>query len=149
MSIYEKVFKASFVDLNTGEMKQFQYNPENWSDERFINYASIVIPGLNFPRYQFISGGDTVIQLRLFLTALNHSRGGQGILDDFQWFRSRTYPKREGNALKVAPTKILFIWPGLYSSKCIMTSCNAEWDAFFPDGKPKYGYVNIELKKTY
>lgn len=149
MSIYQKVFKASFVDLNTGEMKKFQYNPEKWNDERLINYATIVIPGLDLPRYQFISGGDTVIKLRLFMNALNHPQGGTGILNDFQWFRSRTYPKRSSNVLKVAPTKMLFVWPGLYSSKCIIVTCSAEWESFFPDGKPKLGYINMELKKTY
>lgn len=149
MAIYRKVFKASFIDLNTAEKKDFQYNPENWSDERNINYATIVIPGLDLPRYQFISGGETVIQLRLFMNALNHPRGGKGILNDFQWFRSRTYPKRSSNVLKVAPPKMLFIWPGMYSSKCIITACNADWTYFFPDGLPKYGYINLELKKTY
>lgn len=148
LPIHEKVFKAAIVDLNTGEVKQFQHNPDQWTDERFVEYATNTIPGISMPRYQFVAGGETIIRFRLWVNALNHKNGGSGILNEFMWYRKKTYPIRSYNILKVAPPKVLFIWPGMYSSKCIISSCNAEWTDFFPDGKPKHGYINMELKKS-
>lgn len=145
----QKIFKAGILDLNTGQLKEFQYNPEKLKDDRFATYSSITIPGLNTPRYQFVSGGETVVQFDLFLNALNHKNGGQGILEDIIWLRSRTFPTRSGNILKVAPAKIMLIWPGLYNVKGILTSCNLEYTSFFENGKPKHCNISVEIKKEY
>jgi hypothetical protein len=145
----EKVFKAGIVDINTGELRKFQYNPETLKDDRFVTIASIAVPGLNTPRYQFVAGGDTTVSFSLFLNALNHPKGGQGILDDIIWLRSRTFPTRSSNVLQVAPSKVMLVWPGLYNVKGILTTCNLEYTAFFPDGKPKHCNISIEIKKEY
>jgi len=145
----EKVFKAGIADINTGELKLFQYNPEKFKDDRNVIYSSLTIPGLYSTRDQFVSGGSTTISFELFLNAINHQKGGQGILDDIIWLRSKTFPIRSDNILKVAPPKVMLIWPGLYNVKGILTTCNIEHTAFFPDGKSKYCNISIEIKKEY
>lgn len=145
----EKVFKAGIIDINTGELRKFQYNPETLRDDRFVTISSAVVPGLNTPRYQFVAGGDTTVTFELFLNATNHPEGGQGILNEVIWLRSRTFPTRSGNIMKVAPAKVMLVWPGLYNVKGILTSCNVEYTAFFADGKPKHCKISIEIKKEY
>ncbi len=149
MSVHERVFKGAIIDMNTAEIKKYQYNPEGFSVSKSMNYAAITIPGLDRPIYQFVSGGEDVIDLKLFLNALNHPRGGQGILSEYTWFKDRTQVTRSGNMLKVPPPKVLWVWPNIGSAKCIMSSCNIEWTAFFKDGFPKLGEMTIELKKSY
>ncbi len=145
----EKIFKASIVDLNNGDFREFQYNPNMLRDDRFVVLSNSTVPGLATPRYQFVAGGDTVITFSLFLNALNHKDGGSGILKDIIWLRSRTFPIRSDNALKVAPAKIMLVWPGLYNTKGILSSCNLEYTAFFPDGKPKHCNIAVEIRKEY
>ncbi len=149
MAIYEKVFKGAIVDMSTNEIQYFQYNPETFSVNRAMNYAAITIPGLDRPIYQFVSGGEDIIDVKLFLSALGHEKGGQGILDIYFWFKDRTYTKRSDNILQVAPPKVLWVWPKIGSAKCIIDTCNIEWQAFFPDGLPKYGDLTLTLKKSY
>ncbi|MDF2615504.1 MAG: hypothetical protein K0Q47_159 [Sedimentibacter sp.] len=149
MGVYEKVFKAAIVDYNTQEMKEFQYNPSSFSNNKSINFSAITIPGLNMPIYQFVSGGEEIIDIKLFLNALNHPKGGAGIKSDYLWYKKRTVAKRASNMLDVAPPKVLFVWPKIGTSKCIISSCNVEWTSFFKNGLPKTGELTLELKKTY
>lgn len=149
MAVDEKVFKAAIVDYDTQESKAFQYNPETFSNSKSMNFASITIPGLNMPIYQFISGGEEIVNIKLFLNALNHKDGGKGIKSDYTWFKKRTVAKRSSNHLEVAPPKVLFVWPKIGTSKCIISSCNIDWTSFFKDGLPKTGELTLELKKTY
>jgi hypothetical protein len=149
MSVYEKVFKAAIVDYVTQEMKEFQYNPETLSISKSMNFSAITIPGLNMPIYQFVSGGEEIVDIRLFLNALNHKKGGDGIKQEYLWFKKRTTAKRSSNHLDVVPSKVLLVWPKIGTSKCIISSCNVEWTSFFKDGKPKTGEMTLELKKTY
>jgi len=48
--------KGYLVDADTGERLEFQYNPNNISDEKSTSYAAIKIPGMSHPRYQYVAG---------------------------------------------------------------------------------------------
>lgn len=142
-----KVFKAAISDIESGEVREFQFNPTYWTEEKTVNYAVITIPGISLPRYQFVSGGENIINFELFFNGISHRNGGQGVLSYYNWLKKLMTPQRSNNILKVPPKKVLFIWPGMYSVRSILTACTANWESFFPDGKPKYGRLFIQLKE--
>ena len=44
------------VDVVTRESLEFQYNPDEITDEKSTDFATIKVPGMSHPRYQYVAG---------------------------------------------------------------------------------------------
>jgi hypothetical protein len=73
----QQPIKGYLVDADTGERLEFQYNPNSISDEKSTDYATIKIPGMSHPRYQYVAGEPRRIAFKVELfnrrTRDNHS----------------------------------------------------------------------------
>jgi hypothetical protein len=49
----------------TRESLEFQYNPDEIADEKSADFATIKVPGMSHPRYQYVSGGARCIVFKL------------------------------------------------------------------------------------
>ena len=47
---------AYLVDTITRERLAFQYNPNEIVDSKSTTYATLVVPGMSHPRYQYVAG---------------------------------------------------------------------------------------------
>lgn len=47
---------AYLVDVVTRERLAFQYNPNDIVDSKATTYATLVVPGMSHPRYQYVAG---------------------------------------------------------------------------------------------
>ena len=63
----QQPIKGYLVDADTGERLEFQYNPNSISDEKSTDYATIKIPGMSHPRYQYVAGGARQLNFKISL----------------------------------------------------------------------------------
>jgi len=107
MPIYIRETPGFLVDVETGEVLPFQYNPEEITDDKSTDYAAIKIPGMSHPRYQFVAGEPRRISFPLQLF-----KGP--VKEEVEWIRSLLYPEHAGTMLKNAPHKVLLFLGLLY-----------------------------------
>ena len=99
----QQPIKGYLVDADTGERLEFQYNPNSISDEKSTDYATIKIPGMSHPRYQYVAGEPRRIAFKVELF-----KGP--VKQKVDWLRSLQYPEHAGTMLKNAPHRVLLIF---------------------------------------
>ena len=67
MSWNRPVTKGFIVNLVNHERMTFQYNPNEFIDEKGLVLATLQIPGQNHPHYQFVAGEPRRISFKLHL----------------------------------------------------------------------------------
>lgn len=137
--------KAYLVDYVTAEKKEFQYNPNEWEDNRSVNYSTITIPGISHPVYHFIAGGERVIRFTLQFNAMYDKNA---IVDVPHWIRARTYPVRSEFSVQDAPHKVVFIWPNATSVRGVIVQADRKIQDQFPDGRLKIMSLDVEIKEA-
>ena len=121
----QKNITAFLVDIETGETLDFQYNPSEITDEKSTTYASIKIPGMSHPRYQYISGEPRRISFKIQLF-----KGP--VRENVAWLRSLLYPEHSGAMLKNAPHQVLLVFGDLYPDLvCIVKQVKARFFQMF------------------
>lgn len=143
MTLGQKELSGYLVDVDTGERLQFQYNPSEITDEKGTEYASIKIPGMSHPRYQYVSGEPRKISLRIGLF-----KGP--VKEQVHWLRSLLYPEHAGTMLKNAPHRVLLIFGDLYPSiNCIVRQLRARYFNLFDHDTllPQQAEVELTLEE--
>lgn len=139
-----KIQKAYLVDYETTEVKEFQYNPAEWTDSRTVSYAAHNVLGISHPVYQFVNGGERIIKFAIYLNAMYDKNA----MDVSHWIRARTYPSRKGGYnLTNAPHRVVFIWPNAARVLGIITQADRRIIDHFPDGRIKLMTMEIEIKE--
>ena len=59
--------KGYLKDVQTNQVKRFQFNPEKFSDKQKINFAIIESPCSSYPKFQYVGTKEKSISLDLFL----------------------------------------------------------------------------------
>ena len=66
--------KALITNTVTGDAIPVQFNPEEYTLSRDINYAQAAIPGLSAPILQFVNGNMQTLEMELFLDTYEEHR---------------------------------------------------------------------------
>lgn len=138
-----QTMQAYLVDVDTGERLEFQYNPNEIVDEKSTAYASIKVPGMSHPRYQFVAGEARRISFKIELF-----RGP--VKERVKWLQSLQYPEHDGTMLKNAPHRALFIFGDLFPGViCIVPSVKARFFHSFDQATlaPQRAEVDITLEE--
>ena len=139
----QQPFKGYLVDADTGERLEFQYNPNSISDEKSTDYATIKIPGMSHPRYQYVAGEPRRIAFKVELF-----KGP--VKQKVDWLRSLQYPEHAGTMLKNAPHRVLLIFGDLYPGvTCIVRQVKARFFGLFDRDNllPQRAEVDIVLEE--
>jgi hypothetical protein len=131
------------VDVVTREKLAFQHNPDEISDEKSTDYASIKVPGMSHPRYQFTAGEARRITFKLTLF-----KGP--VKEKVAWLRSLLYPELEKTMLRNAPHKVLFFFGDLYPGLvCIVRGVRVRYFHLFEAGTllPQHAEVELTLEE--
>jgi hypothetical protein len=134
---------AYLVDVDTGERMEFQYNPNEITDEKGTAYAAIKVPGMSHPRYQFVAG-----EARKITFKVEFFKGP--VKDKVRWLQSLQYPEHDGTMLKNAPHRVLFIFGDLFPGVvCIVPSVKARFFHLFDQSTlaPQRAEVDITLEE--
>jgi hypothetical protein len=131
------------VDVVTRESLAFQYNPDEIMDEKSTDYATIKVPGMSHPRYQFVSG-----EARKIAFTVVFFKGP--VKQKVAWLQSLLYPQHERTMLKSAPHKVLFFLGDLYpGTLCIVRQVRAHYFHMFDKDSllPQHAEVELTLEE--
>ncbi len=131
------------VDVVTRESLEFQYNPEEISDEKSTDFATIKIPGMSHARYQYVAGEAAQITFKLVFF-----KGP--VKQKVIWLQSLLYPQHEKTMLRNAPHKVLFFLGDLYPGvMCIVRQVRTRYFHLFDRDSllPQHVEVDITLEE--
>lgn len=131
------------VDIVTHERLEFQYNPDEITDEKSTDFATIKVPGMSHPRYQYVAGEARKIAFKLVFF-----KGP--VREKVAWLRSLLYPQHEKTMLKNAPHKVLFFLGDLYpGTLCIVRQVRTRYFNMFDRDSllPQHAEVDVTLEE--
>ncbi len=140
--------KAQLTNTVTGVAVAVQFNPQEYSQSRDINYAQASIPGLSAPILQFVSGNLQTLEMELFVDSLEEHRLGSRVINTAQ-SDVRELTRRITDLMNIepsthAPPVLLFSW-GSLSFTCVLAKLAQRFVMFRPDGVP----VRARLTVTF
>lgn len=141
--MYQKETTAYIVDIETGDYLDFQYNPHDITDDKSTSFASIKIPGMSHPRYQYVAGEPRKISFKISLF-----KGP--VKESVDWLKSLLYPEHAGTMLKNAPHRVMLIFGDLYPSLlCIVRQVKVRFFNLFDRDTllPQQAEVDIVLEE--
>lgn len=144
MSSESRKITGYLVDVVTRESLEFQYNPDDITDEKSTDFATIKIPGMSHPRYQFVSG-----EARKIAFTVVFFKGS--VKQKVAWLQSLLYPQHDKTILKSAPHKVLFFLGDLYPGVlCIVRSVRARYSYMFDENSllPQHAEVEMQLEEV-
>jgi nucleoid-associated protein YgaU len=117
-----------------------QFNPEEYTLTKEVNYAEATIPGLNSPVLQFVNGQTQTLDMELFLDTYEE----QGT-DVREWTTAitdlmTTIPSTH------APPVVLFVW-GSLRFVCVVARVTQKFILFRPDGIPVRARLQVQFRE--
>ncbi len=137
--------KAIIANTVTGERIPVQFNPEEYTLNKDINYAVTSIPGLSAPILQFVNGNMQTLELELLVDTYEaHSESSTQAGDDV-----RVLTRKITNLMNIepsthAPPVLLFTW-GSLTFTCVLARVSQRFIMFKADGIP----VRARLQVTF
>lgn len=131
------------VDVVTRESLEFQYNPDEITDEKSTDFATIKVPGMSHPRYQYVAG-----EARRITFKVSFFKGP--VKKKVAWLQSLLYPQHEKTMLKNAPHKVLFFFGDLYTGVlCIVRQARTRYFHMFDRDSllPQRAEVELTLEE--
>lgn len=142
--------RALITNTVTGVKVPVQFNPEEYTLSRDINYAQTVIPGLSAPILQFVSGNMQTLAMELFLDSYEAHQAGSRTVNAAQ-SDVRLLVKQVTELMSIEPTThappvLLFTWASL-AFTCVLASATQRFLMFLPDGTPVRARLNVTFNE--
>lgn len=121
------------------------FNPAEYNISRSVNYAKLDIPGTDSPIMQFISGGETSLNLTLHFDTQNDyiSKTSDDVRDYIQPIMSALWIDGKLHA----PPEAAFSWGGCFF-KGIITGAKQSFTMFLPSGIPVRARLELTFKSN-
>lgn len=121
------------------------FNPAEYNISRSVNYAKLDIPGTDSPIMQFISGGETSLNLTLHFDTQNDyiSKTSDDVRDYIQPIMSALWIDGKLHA----PPEAAFSWGGCFF-KGIITDAKQSFTMFLPSGIPVRARLELTFKSN-
>ena len=114
--------KGWIKNLVTGELINFQFNPDRFSYNRDATYNDIIAPGMQYPLTQFAHGNSRTFPLEL-LCFDNTGKGGMHL--KYVYFFGDLLPPEINNNQYKKPPDFLFCY-GYFIRRCVLAGLNIE-----------------------
>jgi hypothetical protein len=142
--------KALITNTVTGAKVPVQFNPEEYTQNRDINYAQSAIPGLSAPILQFVNGNMQTLEMELFLDSYEEHRVGNTVVNAAQ-SDVRDLVNRITDLMTIQPTThappvLLFTWAKL-AFTCVLARASQRFVMFLPDGTPVRARLNVTFNE--
>lgn len=142
--------KAILTNTVTGTKIPVQFNPEEYTLNRDINYAQAAIPGLSAPILQFVNGNLQTLEMELFLDSYEKHKVGSTVINQAQ-SDVRDLVKKVTDLMSIepsthAPPVLLFTW-GSLAFTCVLARVTQRFVMFLPDGKPVRARLNVTFNE--
>ncbi|HEU4653111.1 MAG TPA: hypothetical protein VFS47_03945, partial [Steroidobacteraceae bacterium] len=142
--------KALLTNTVTGEKIPVQFNPEEYTLNRDINYAQASIPGLSAPILQFVNGNLQTLEMELFLDSYEKHKVGSTVVNEAQ-SDVRVLVKKVTDLMSIEPTThappvLLFTW-GSLAFTCVLARVTQRFVMFLPTGIPVRARLNVTFNE--
>lgn len=140
--------KAILTNTVTGQRVPVQFNPEEYTLSRDINYAQANVPGLSAPLLQFVHGNLQTLEMELLLDTYeaHDGPGANGALSDVREQVRKIVGLMDIDASTHAPPVVVFTW-GSLSFTCVLARASQTFIMFRPDGVPVRARVQVTLNE--
>jgi nucleoid-associated protein YgaU len=141
---------ALITNTVTGARVPVQFNPQEYTVSRDINYAQAAIPGLSAPILQFVNGNLQTLEMELFLDTYERHQDGSRVVNQAQ-SDVRALLQQLTGLMSIepsthAPPVLLFTW-GSLAFTCVLTRATQRFVMFLPDGTPVRARVNVSFSE--
>jgi len=142
--------KATIIICDTGEAVKVQFNPEEYTLSRDINYAQTGVPGLGAPIIQFVHGNMQTLNMELLVDTYEQhsevSRVSNQAGEDVRNITRKITDLMDINPKTHAPPVLLFSWGEHFEFTGVLASASQRFILFRrPDGPP----VRARLEVTF
>lgn len=141
--------KAVITNTVTGERVAAQFNPEEYSIARDVNYAQAAVPGLSAPLLQFAHGNMQTLEMELLVDSYEAHTGAGGANaagDDVRPLVRRITDLMNVEPTTHAPPVLLFTW-GTLTFTCVLARAAQRFVMFRPDGTPVRARVQVTFNE--
>jgi len=142
--------KALITNTVTGVKIPVQFNPEEYTQSREINYAVAAIPGLSAPILQFVNGNMQTLEMELFLDSYEEHKVGSAIVNkaqsDVRLLTAKVTDLMAIQPATHAPPVLLFSW-GSLAFTCVLARAQQKFVMFLPDGTPVRARLNVTFNE--
>jgi nucleoid-associated protein YgaU len=143
--------KALLTNTVTDVKIPVQFNPEEYTLSRDINYAQAAIPGLSAPILQFVNGNMQTLEMELFLDSYEQHKIGNTVVNESQ-SDVRVLVKKVTDLMSIEPTThapppLLFTWGRDFSFTCVLARASQRFIMFLPDGTPVRARLNVTFNE--
>jgi nucleoid-associated protein YgaU len=140
--------KAVITNTVTGVKTAVQFNPEEYTLQRDINYAQAAIPGLSAPILQFVNGNLQTLEMELFLDSYEQHKVGNAVVNtaqsDVRALVSQITDLMSIDPTTHAPPVLLFTWASL-TFTCVLSRATQKYVMFLPDGTPVRARLTVSF----
>lgn len=140
--------KALLTNTVTGERIPVQFNPEEYTINREVNYAQAAVPGLSAPLLQFVAGNLQTLEMELLLDTYEAHAGStaNAANADVREQVRRVTQLMDIDPSTHAPPVVLFTW-GTLSFTCVLARTSQKFIMFRPDGVPVRARVQVTFNE--
>ena len=146
-ALQQRAPQMYFQDLKTLEVMTAQFNPAKLDEVVSVVWNDLVIPGLSHARKQYSHTKNHAITFELIFDSLQ--AGNVIDLDDARKFLlSICYSKKGSqNVQDGEATRVLFVWPNLFSLTCVITNLKMSHTSFNLQARPTYMTATISIEE--
>ena len=122
------LIKGSLTNLETSTTMYFQFNPEEIKYSRSAEYSSIKSPGMQYPTFYFVNGGEKTFTLELFM----YDNPSKGKIKRYEKFFETLLPAEDNTNAFKKPSEALYVL-GNDAFKVVLNSFEVKhemWDKY-------------------
>ena len=143
--------KATIVVTDTGEEIKVQFNPEEYTVSKDVNFAQTAVPGLSAPIIQFVHGNMQTLKMELLVDSYEEHREVNRIPnqagEDVRNITQKITNLMDINPKTHAPPILLFTWGENFEFTCVLASASQRFILFRPDGTPVRARLDITFNQ--
>lgn len=127
--------RMTLTNIETNEMLEVQFNPEQFRSQVTVNFARKVVQGFSSHRLQYGSTGNRTFELELF--HVGHTTEEIGRINDTRLFlESLCYVPRDERSAAATTPRVLLIWPNFIAMQVKVVSHGDAIFRFARSGQP-------------
>ena len=130
--------RGHLCNLKTGERLAFLLNPTEFSEGVQVNYNRLQVPGLSHQVLQYVSTGNVSLPMEFYLDKFFAAtiETDPDLLNFKRFLQALTVPVGgEEDVVGGGPPRVLFVWPGLISLTCVITTLEFKYEQFNRDAE--------------
>ncbi len=130
-------------NLDTQEIRKFQFNPENFSYSRGVTYTDSISPGMSYPETQFSHGNAREFEVELFM----YDPYCIGIIKEYINFLGAFLTIERNLPDYRRPPELLFYY-GYFIRRCVMTNLDISHEWLDEQGTPLMTRFKLTLRQV-